>query len=178
MPLTKQTPGSLSGMKTTLIFIFCCLIALAQKAPAQTAGHDSTAKADTAKPLPRNERLREITARRNAMLLPAPPYSGAPAKAARRDARMFRLPKDMLLKLRAGNIPATSNYFNPTATTASNPALLTDSGYVQTYRYYAFNAAQRQIINPAGTRLLIGGAAVVFAALTVALIVVFSHSKG
>jgi hypothetical protein len=53
-----------------------------------------------------------------------------------------------------------------------------DSAYVKTYRYYAFNAAQRQIINPGGTRLLIGGAAVVFAALTVALIIVFSHSKG
>jgi len=165
-------------MKTTLIFFFCCLIALAQKAPAQTASNDSTAKADAAKPLLRSGRLREMTARRAAMMTPAPQYSGAPAKAARRDSRMFRLPKDMLMKLRAGAIPATSDYFNPTAATASNPALLTDSGYVQTYRYYAFNAAQRQIINPAGTRLLIGGAAVVFAAITAALIVVFSHSKG
>lgn len=165
-------------MKTALILFCCCLIALAQKASAQSAGHDSTAKADTAKPPSRSERMRQMTARRNAMLLPAPSYSGAPAKAARRDARRFSLPKDMVIRLRAGSIPPNSDYFKPTAANAENPDLLTDSGYVQMYRYYAFNAAQHQIINPAGTRLLIGGAAVVFAALTTALIVAFSHVKG
>ena len=151
-------------MKLALIFFCCCIIVLAQKASAQASGRDSTLKADTVKTLSRSERMRQMMTRRAGMMLPAPQYSGAPAKAARRDSRMFRLPKDMLLKLRAGNIPATSDYFKPTAATASNPALLTDSGYVKMYRYYAFNAAQRQIINPVGTGLLIGGSVLVFSA--------------
>ena len=165
-------------MKLALIFFCCCIIALAQKAPAQAGGRDSTLNADTVKTLSRGERMRQMMTRRAGMMLPAPPYSGAPAKAARRDARRFSLPKDMVIRLRAGNIPANSDYFKPTGATASNPALLTDSGYVKTYRYYAFNAAQRQIIHPVGTGLLIGGSVLVFSALMLALITAFSHEKG
>jgi hypothetical protein len=166
-------------MKIVFIFFCSCLIALAQKAQAQTAGPDSAKKADTVKKPSRSERLRQIMARRAGMMAPAPPYWGAQAKAARRDARRFSLPKDILVRLRAGNISANSDYFKPNAAATSNPALLTDSGYVKTYRYYAFNTAQRQMIHPAGTGLLIGGSVLVFVSLMLVLIVeVFSHAKG
>jgi hypothetical protein len=173
---TKQSPLPYYRMKIALIL--CCLIALAQKASAQAAGHDSTVKADTVKTLSRSERMRQMMARRAGMMQPAPAYSGAPAKAARRDARRIRLPKDMVVKLRAGEIPASSDYFKPTAATASNPALLTDSAYIKSYRYYAFNSAQRKIIHPVGTGLIIGGSVLVFSALMLALITAFSHEKG
>ena len=153
--------------------IFCCLIALALQSLAQTPDPASTAGA--AKPLSRSQLM---NVRRAQLMIPAPRYKGPAAKAARRDGRRFRLPKDLLLKLRAGEIGPNSDYFKPTATGTSDTTLLTDSAYVKTYRYYAFNNAQRQMIHPVGTGLLIGGSAFVAAALTVAIIIALAHSKG
>jgi len=145
-------------MKIVLILFALNFITLVQKVAAQAVDPGPAGKADTAKTLSRIGRRREIAANRVHEISPIPPYSGAPAKAARRDARRFRLPKDMVVRLRAGYITANSDYFKPTTATASDTALLADSGYVKTYRFYAFNGAQRQIIHPVGTGLLIGAA--------------------
>jgi len=59
-------------------------------------------------------------------------------RTARREARKFRLNSDDRKKFRAQNFPGMSDHFKPTAATASNPDLLHDSLYVQTYRDMAF----------------------------------------
>lgn len=58
-------------------------------------------------------------------------------KVARADAKQFRL-EDAVWKQYKRKLPATSDYFKPTQVTQGNPAVLSDSLYVQTYRKEAF----------------------------------------
>jgi len=58
-------------------------------------------------------------------------------KAARADAKQFRL-EDAVWKQYKRKLPATSDYFKPTQVKQRNPAVLSDSLYVQTYRKEAF----------------------------------------
>ena len=59
-------------------------------------------------------------------------------RTARRDARKFNLNRDDQKKFRTENFPSMSDHFKPTTAAASNPELLHDSLYVQTYRDMAF----------------------------------------
>jgi hypothetical protein len=162
-------------MKTILALSFFCCFALVQKAAAQAAATDTTSAAQAAKQPSRAERLQAMRDRRPGLWPVSAPFPGKPARRARFDASQFRLPKKLVPKVRDGEIPATSDYFKPTAST-SRPELLADSAYVKDYRFYAYNTGRRQLRHPVGTGLIIGGGAAVFLVGIVALFLTLGHA--
>jgi hypothetical protein len=162
-------------MKTLLALCLFCCFAPVQKAAAQVAATDSASAAQPAKPASRADRLRAMRARRPGLLPISAPFPGKPARRARFDASQFRLPKKLVPKVRDGEIPATSDYFKPTAST-SRPELLADSAYVKDYRFYAYNTGRRQLRHPVGTGLIIGGGVAVFLIGIVALFITLGHA--
>ena len=105
-------------------------------------------------------------------------YTQPAQQAAQKDARRFSLTKDLLIKFKAAPFATTSDYFKPGIQTASNPALLNDSTYVETFRFEAFNKTYHQRIDPVGHALLIGGGiTVVSVSLLIVLITALSHVK-
>jgi len=73
-----------------------------------------------------------------------PDYFDPMQDIASKDAERFNLSNEMLLKFKASPVAATSDYFKPSAADASDPAMLTDSGYVKTFRNIAYNKAIHQ----------------------------------
>ena len=59
-------------------------------------------------------------------------------RTAKRNARSFKMSKDLRKKFKDDNFPSSSDYFKPTIANASDPALLNDSLYVQNFRDAAF----------------------------------------
>lgn len=92
-----------------------------------------------------------------------PVYTSGSQAIAQNDAKKFSLGTDELEKFKARHYPNTSDYFKPTVQTASNPALLNDSVYVQTFRDEAFYKSLNQRVHPVGHALIIVG--IVFAGL-------------
>jgi len=84
-------------------------------------------------------------------------YTTTSQQTAQNDAGQFSLTPDMLKKFKKAPFPATSDYFTPTTAIASNPALLTDSAYVKTFRFEAFYKTYHQRAHPVTHGLLIGG---------------------
>jgi hypothetical protein len=159
-------------MKTTLIFLLIISLVNLDIAIAQTVSPDSATKITMPQTVSRADRIKNMQDRRHAsMPFSTAPYHNAAQKAARGDARYFMLPKEVLIRVKAGLIPKTSDYFKPAGANASNHELLSDSAYVQSYRFYAYNNAQRQLVHPVGTGLLIGGSILAGIALFTILIV-------
>jgi hypothetical protein len=63
---------------------------------------------------------------------------------AYKDAQRFNLPKPMLLRFKTEHFPVKSDYFKPTAGDTSDPTMLADSAYVQTFRLEAHDRASHQ----------------------------------
>jgi hypothetical protein len=59
-------------------------------------------------------------------------------RTAKRNARNFKLSKELRKKFKDDNFPSSSDYFKPTIANASDQALLNDSLYVQNFRDAAF----------------------------------------
>jgi hypothetical protein len=59
-------------------------------------------------------------------------------RTAKKNARSFKLTKDLRKKFKADNFPSSSDYFKPTITNVNDPTLLNDSLYVQNFRDAAF----------------------------------------
>ena len=92
-------------------------------------------------------------------------------KAAKRDAKNFRL-SDSLWKLsRQYHFPAASDYFKPGKTDVKDIALLNDSVYVRAFRQYAYKQNKRR--RTAGHHILVGVeiAAGIAAAALIAIII-------
>ena len=160
-------------MKTILaLFLFCCF-AFMQEAAAQTTDSTSTVQSKPAPPANHWQAMRE---RRPGFGPTSAPFEGQPARDARHNTRQFRLPKDLVPKVRDGEIPATSDYFKPTAASTPIPEMLADSAYVKDYRYYAYIMGSRQMAHPARTGLIIGGSILVAVVGFVALVVALSHA--
>jgi hypothetical protein len=122
--------------------------------------------------------LREVALPRHGVGLSLTRYSQPVQQAAQKDARSFSLTKDLLIKFKAAPFATTSDYFKPGTQTTSNPALLSDSTYVETFRFEAFNKTYHQRIDPVGHALLIGGGiTVVSLSLLIVLITALSHIK-
>ncbi|HZY36138.1 MAG TPA: hypothetical protein VFE53_05790 [Mucilaginibacter sp.] len=162
-------------MKTTITLLLFCCFALVQMAAAQTAATDSTKATPPAKPDSRADRLRAMRDMRPGLPPRSAPFPGEPARDARHNTRQFRLPKELVPKVSSGEIPATSDYFKPTAASTPIPQMLADSAYVKDYRYYAYNKGLRQTAHPATTGLIIGGSVLVLVGGLIALIIVLSH---
>jgi hypothetical protein len=162
-------------MKTILALFFFCCFALVQKVAAQVVATDSAGATQPAKPAPRADRLHTMWDRRPGFWPMSAPFPGKAARHARSDASQFRLPKNLIPKVRDGEITATSDYFKPTAASTSLPELLADSAYVKDYRYYAYNTGSRQMLHPVGTGLIIGGGVLVVISGFVALFIELSH---
>ena len=162
-------------MKTILALSFFCCFALVQKVSAQVAAADSARAAQAAKPDPRADHLRAMRARRPDFRFKSAPFPGEAARRARNDAFEFRLPKNLVPKVRDGEISASSDYFKPTTASTHTPGLLADSAYVKDYRFYAYKRGSRQLRDPVGTGLIIGGSALVVLTGIVALFVALGH---
>jgi hypothetical protein len=63
---------------------------------------------------------------------------------AQKDAQRFNLSTTLLAKFKSEHFSATSDYFKPAATDASDPAMLKDSVYVHAFRAAAYNRAKDQ----------------------------------
>jgi hypothetical protein len=161
-------------MKTILALSLFCFFALVQKVAAQTTATDSANATQQAKPPSRADRMRAMLPQRPVRPTSVP-FPGEPASDARHNTRRFKLPKDLVPKVRDGEIAATSDYFKPTAASTPVPEMLADSSYVKDYRYNAYNIGIRQLRHPAGTGFIIGGSVLVFVAGMVALIIALSH---
>jgi hypothetical protein len=73
-----------------------------------------------------------------------PAYTTVADLTAQKDAKNFTLTKDMKKKFEENPFPPTSDYFKPTPENASDPALVTDSAYVKTFRFEAFYKTWKQ----------------------------------
>jgi len=102
-------------------------------------------------------------------------YSGPDQQTAQKDAQRFSLSKAMLIRFKAEHFPAASDYFKPDAANSSDPALLNDSVYVQTFRFEAYSKSYHQRAHPTGHALLIGGIAAVGTTLIILLAVSLSR---
>ena len=162
-------------MKTMLALCCFCFFALVQKAAAQVAATDTASAARPAKPVSRADRLRAMRDRRPGLSPMSAPFPGRPASRARNDTRRFKLAKNVVPKVRDGEIAATSDYFKPTAASTPAPELLADSAYVKDYRFYAYNTGIRQMKHPVGTGLIIGGSILVVLTGIVALFITLGH---
>jgi len=96
-------------------------------------------------------------------------YTTGEQLTAQHDAKEFALDAALLVRFKTEHFPATSDYFKPTAAYASNPGMLTDSSYVQTFRAEAYNRAYHQREHPTGHGILIGG---IIAAGTAVIVVI------
>jgi len=90
-----------------------------------------------------------------------PVYTSGSQAIAQSDAKKFSLSETNLEVFKVRHYPNTSDYFKPTAQTTSNPALLTDSVYVQTFRDEAFYKSLNQQVHPERTAFIIAGAVIV-----------------
>ena len=90
-----------------------------------------------------------------------PVYTSGSQAIAQNDAKKFSLGTDELEKFKARHYPNTSDYFKPTVQTASDPALLNDSLYVQTFRDEAFYKSLNQRVHPVGHVFIVLGIVVV-----------------
>lgn len=86
-----------------------------------------------------------------------PKYKSGSQAIAQKDAEKFSLGTDELEKFKSRHYPNTSDYFKPTAKTASDPALLNDSLYVQTFRDEAFYKSLNQRVHPVGHSFIVLG---------------------
>lgn len=92
-----------------------------------------------------------------------PVYTSGTQAIAQKDAKKFSLGTDELEKFKTRHYPNTSDYFKPTVQTASDPALLNDSLYVQTFRDEAFYKSLNQRVHPVGHSFIVLG--IVFAGI-------------
>ena len=72
------------------------------------------------------------------------PYIDPIKDIAAKDAQRFKLSGASLARLKTAHFPAKSDYFKPAAGDASDPSMLSDSTYVQTFRLEAYNRAVDQ----------------------------------
>jgi hypothetical protein len=72
------------------------------------------------------------------------PYIDPLRDIAAKDAQRFSLSKPLLARFKKEKFPAKSDYFKPVAANASDPSMLSDSAYVQTFRLEAYNRAVDQ----------------------------------
>ncbi len=163
-------------MRTILTLTLFCCFALLQKAAAQVSPPDTTSAAPAARPDPRSDRFRAMRDRRPGFGRTSVPFSGEPARRARHNTLNFKLPKNLVQKVRDGEITATSDYFKPTAASTPDTLLLADSAYVKDYRYFAYNKGSRQMAHPTRTGLIIGGSILVVITGIVALVVAIGHA--
>ena len=63
---------------------------------------------------------------------------------ARKDARRFNLPAPLVVRFKTEHFAAKSDYFKPAAADASDPTMLNDSTYMQTFRIEVYNRAVNQ----------------------------------
>ena len=103
-------------------------------------------------------------------------YTNGDQQAAQIDAQRFALTKPMIKRFKTEHFAPTSDYFKPVAANVSNPMLLNDSGYVQTFRFEAYNKSYHQRLHPVGHGLLITGIVTSVTALIVALLVSISRT--
>jgi hypothetical protein len=75
-------------------------------------------------------------------------------KAAKRDAKNFRLSDSLWKSNRRYHFPATSDYFKPAKTDVKDMALLNDSVYVHAFRQYAYK--QNKHRRTTGHHILVG----------------------
>lgn len=91
-------------------------------------------------------------------------------RIARKDAlRNFQLNEHDFKKFRLNRRNRSGSYFNPDTSTVSNPAFLSDSVYVQTFRYFAYLKTRGR--RTVGHYALWGGAVFVTGAGILALMV-------
>lgn len=83
---------------------------------------------------------------------------------ARRDVKTFKLTEADLKLFRRGKSHRTSDYFKPTLSNVSDPALLKDSTYVKMYRNFAYSKTSNR--KGAGEYMIIAGAIVVLAGIS------------
>lgn len=83
---------------------------------------------------------------------------------ARKDVKNFKLSKADLKLYRKGKSDRTSDYFKPTPSNVSDPALLKDSTYVKMYRNFAYSKTSHR--KGAGEYIIIAGAIVVLAGIS------------
>ena len=65
-------------------------------------------------------------------------YTDPVQQTAQRDAIKFVSGNSLYMRFQREHWVSTSDYFKPSAANASNPALLNDSLYIQTFRYEAY----------------------------------------
>jgi hypothetical protein len=100
-----------------------------------------------------------------------PDHRDSITKAARADAKSFRLDSEIWKKYKH-RLPATSDYFKPSEANSKNAALLADSDYVGAYRKAAFNRNKHR--HTPWHYVLIGGSvATGIAILGLAAIIIF-----
>ena len=75
-------------------------------------------------------------------------------KAAKRDAKNFRLSDSLWRSNRRYHYPATSDYFKPAKKDVKDIALLNDSVYVSAFRQYAYK--QNKHRRTVGHHILVG----------------------
>jgi len=91
-------------------------------------------------------------------------------RVARKDAlRNFRLNEPDFKKFRLNRRNRSGSYFNPDTSTVSNPAFLSDSVYVNTFRHFAYLKTRSR--RTVGHYVLWGGAVFVTVAGILALAV-------
>ena len=91
-------------------------------------------------------------------------------KVARKDAlRNFKLNEHDFKEFRLNRRNRLGSYFNPDTSTVSNPAFLSDSVYVQTFRHFAYLKTRSR--RTVGHYVLWGGAVFVTGAGILALMV-------
>jgi multisubunit Na+/H+ antiporter MnhC subunit len=84
-----------------------------------------------------------------------PEYTNATEQLARRDAKKFSFSIAGLKRFKAMHYSNTSDYFKPTAQTASDTVLLKDSDYVKTFRNEAFYNSLKRRVDPTGHAIVV-----------------------
>ncbi|MDF2430671.1 MAG: hypothetical protein JWP44_302 [Mucilaginibacter sp.] len=106
-----------------------------------------------------------------------PEYTNPTEQFARKDAKKFSLSIAELKRFKAMHYPNTSDYFNPTAQTASNLALLKDSDYVKTFRNEAFYNSLKRRVDPIGHAFVVVSIVVVAATMLTLFLVAISRAR-
>lgn len=95
----------------------------------------------------------------------------AVTKAAKKDARYFKLDKQLWKQFKHKQFAPTSDYFKPNTSDVSDTSLLKDSTYVQAYRIRAYKSTLHR--HTAGHYLLVyGGITIGALILTFSIIVI------
>ena len=92
----------------------------------------------------------DLKANQGPAVMSANPSSQAIQLAAEKDAKRFTLSHSMLKKFKKEQFPSTSDYFKPARHHVTNPAMLSDSTYVKTFKYKAYLEAQKAKLHPVG----------------------------